>query len=630
MPTRSSSSCSAGSTYRVRERIVAAAEGNPLYVEQIASMLVETGAIRRDGDGRWVATSSNTGQLAIPPTVQALVAARLDALGSSERAVVEPASVIGASFPVDALGGAGPRIPIGPGSADELGVLAGKQLVRPANEDAEHLPLRSRRHQGHHLRSLLKRIRASLHEQFVAWAEPVNRERGRETEFEEILGFHLEQAYRYRTELGPADDHALDVGRRAAVKLASAGRRSLARGDMAAAASLLGRSTTLLPIADQLRVELLPDLAEAQLGVGDFAASGVSVRAGIDEARALHNAALLAHAELAGLLLALYAPDAAGEIVASVDRTRELIDELSARDDDAGLARAWRVMAVLYGNAGDYDAAADAAERSSACAATVGDQRLVARSASGYSSVAVSGSLPAAEVIDRCETLLQQVRGDRKAEAWISQNLAQLHAMQGSFDRARELYRAAQGQLADLGPSISARTTSLSAARVEVLAGDLAAAESALRRDDTDLASIGETYYRSSIAAMLARVLLTRDQPEAADQACREAETLVDADDVDGQVQWRAVRARLLARTGDLDRAIGMAADAVRLSRDSTDLILQADVLVDQAEVLEHAEGPGAAEPPLREALKLYERKGDLVSAGRVRNRLLEVSSAPA
>jgi class 3 adenylate cyclase/tetratricopeptide (TPR) repeat protein len=619
----------AGLDASVRERIVAAAEGNPLYVEQITAMLLETNAIRRDDDGRWVATSSDTGQLAIPPTVQALVAARLDALPVEERAVIEPASVIGASFPVDALA-ALVESPVRSRLSDDLGVLTGKQLVRPSSEDAEiyrfgHVVIKDTTYAG-----LLKRIRASLHEQFVAWAEPVNRERGREMEFEEILGFHLEQAYRYRTELGPADEHALEVGRRAAVKLASAGRRSLARGDMTAAASLLGRSTNLLPIADHLRVELLPDLAEAQLGVGDFAASGVSVKAGVDEARTIGGAGLLARAELAGLLLALYAPDAAGEIVASVDRTRELIEGLTAEGDDAGLARAWRVMAVLYGNGGDYDAAAEAAERSSACAAAVGDQRLVARSASGYSSVAVSGSLPAALVIDRCETLLQQVRGDRKAEAWISQNLAQLHAMQGAFDRARELYHAAQAQLADLGPSISARTTSLSAARVEMLAGDLAAAEAELSRDNADLAAIGETYYRSSITAMLARVLLARDDPSAADGACREAEKLVDADDVDGQVQWRAVRARLLARAGDRDPALAMAADAVRLSRDSTDLILQADVLVDQAEVLELAEGPDAAEPPLREALKLYERKGDLVSAGRVRSRLLEGSSAPA
>ena len=82
---------------------------------------------------------------------------------------------------------------------------------------------------------LLKRARATFHERFVDWADRVNRERGREAEFEEILGYHLEQAHRYLAELGPLDEHGLQLGQRAAERLASAGRRAFARGDMPAA-----------------------------------------------------------------------------------------------------------------------------------------------------------------------------------------------------------------------------------------------------------------------------------------------------------------------------------------------------------------------------------------------------------
>ncbi|HEX4897173.1 MAG TPA: adenylate/guanylate cyclase domain-containing protein, partial [Candidatus Limnocylindrales bacterium] len=211
----------------VRERIATAAEGNPLYAEQIVSMLQETGAIRREGD-RWVSTRAS-GELAIPPTVQALVAARLDALGPSERAVIEPASVVGLSFAEEAIAelvDADVRAQL----EQQLGSLAAKQLVRRASGDEVlyrfgHLVIKDTAYG-----SLLKRVRAALHERFVVWAERVNRERGRETEFEEILGYHLEQAYRYRTELGVIDDEARAVGERAAIKLASAGRRALARG----------------------------------------------------------------------------------------------------------------------------------------------------------------------------------------------------------------------------------------------------------------------------------------------------------------------------------------------------------------------------------------------------------------
>src|SRR4029450_8365106 len=101
--------------------------------------------------------------------------------------------------------------------------------------------------------SLLKRARATLHERFVDWAEPVNRERGRETEFEEILGYHLEQAVRYRSELGP-----LGGGR--AQSRVSAGGGASARGHPPPACSLLRRAAALLPTDEPVRVELLGDL----------------------------------------------------------------------------------------------------------------------------------------------------------------------------------------------------------------------------------------------------------------------------------------------------------------------------------------------------------------------------------
>ena len=233
----------AGLDGSVRERILTAAEGNPLYVEQIASMLVETGAVRLEGD-RWVATTSSS-ELAIPPTVEALVAARLDALDSEERRVIDPASVIGLGFAVDALvhlvpDDAMPEVPV------RLQALTSKQFIRPTVAEADFYRFGHSVIKDSAYRSLLKRTRAELHERFVDWADPINRERGRELEFEEILGYHLEQAYRYRVELGSVDD-ASGIGERAAIKLSSAGQRALARGDIPAAVNLLRRSIALLP-----------------------------------------------------------------------------------------------------------------------------------------------------------------------------------------------------------------------------------------------------------------------------------------------------------------------------------------------------------------------------------------------
>jgi phenylacetate-CoA oxygenase PaaJ subunit len=240
-----------------RDRVVAAAEGNPLYIEQIVSMVKERGDV----------------EFVVPPTIHALLAARLDALTREERAVVEPASVIGLVFAepaVEAMVPDGLRLAV----PDHLSHLDRKQFVHPAAGEEDplfrfhHILVRDAAYQ-----SLLKRARANLHEQFVAWAEPVNRDRGRETEFEEILGYHLEQAVRYRSELGPLDAGGRELAVRAAVKLGSAGRRAFARSDLPAAGNLLQRAIALLPADDVVRLELLYDLGFVHFDDGEFAES---------------------------------------------------------------------------------------------------------------------------------------------------------------------------------------------------------------------------------------------------------------------------------------------------------------------------------------------------------------------
>ena len=148
-----------------------------------------------------------------------------------------------------------------------------EDATRPRGVSAyrfDHLLIRDAAYGG-----ILKRARVALHERFVAWAERVNRDRDRETEYEEILGYHLEQAHGYLADLGPLDDHGRDLGRRAAARLASAGKRAFDRGDMPAAANLLRRASALLPAEDDDRLVLLPLLGEAYMEIGEFAWSTV-------------------------------------------------------------------------------------------------------------------------------------------------------------------------------------------------------------------------------------------------------------------------------------------------------------------------------------------------------------------
>src|SRR4029079_5221841 len=151
-----------------------------------------------------------------------------DALSRPERAVVYPAAVIGLVFAGAAIAYLVPDA-VKPSVEQHLTELDHKQFVHPI------APGDDEAYRVHHsvlpdaaYQSLLKRARSTLHERFVDWAEPVNRERGRETEFEEILGYHLDQAGRHRSELGPLDERGQSTAVRAATKLASAGRRAFA------------------------------------------------------------------------------------------------------------------------------------------------------------------------------------------------------------------------------------------------------------------------------------------------------------------------------------------------------------------------------------------------------------------
>jgi predicted ATPase/class 3 adenylate cyclase len=593
-----------------RRRVVEAAEGNPLFIEQMVSMLRERGS---------------TGDVVVPATIHALLAARLDDLTQEERAIVDPASVIGLVFPAQAVEDLVPSL-LRAGVAERLADLDRKQFVHPLTADGEdpafrfhHILVRDAAYQ-----SLLKRARATLHEKFVDWAEPVNRERGRETEFEEILGYHLEQAVRYRSELGPLDEGGRRLAMRAATKLASAGRRAFARGDTPAACSLLRRATLLPPADDPFRLGLLVELADALLEEGAFEEAAFVLSEATERAERIGDARLVASSRIGRRTLDLQASGLTGTEAVMAD-VMSLTPVFEAAGDEGGLARAWRLLMVIHGTVGAYDEAAAAAKRVVDHARAAGDSRLAARGAIGYAVTALHGPTPATEALRRTERLIEDVQGDRKAEAVILGVLAQLHAMRGSFEVAREMYLRARSMLEDLGPSVTAASTSTESSRVEVLAGDLDAAERELRRDHDTLAGMGERYYRSTVAGLLAGVLEAAGRLEEAEELSRSAEELADEDDVFSQVAWRAARARAFARAGRGDEAEALARAALRLAEQTVDIALQADAWDDLGTVLERLGRADEAESARRAALELYERKEDAVSAARIRATLADV-----
>ena len=198
------------------DRITTAAEGNPLFVEQMLSMLVDRGVVRRAEDGSWMA-GDEAPDVDVPPTISALIAARLERLGSEDRTVLQEGSVIGLVFYEHAVESMSPpelRPAVGP----SVRKLVRRQFVRPEpamfmDEPSfrfDHALIRDAAY-----RSLLKRERAELHERFAAWLEAATG--GRSAELEEIVAYHLEQSARHLMELGPLDERGSGLAGRALV-----------------------------------------------------------------------------------------------------------------------------------------------------------------------------------------------------------------------------------------------------------------------------------------------------------------------------------------------------------------------------------------------------------------------------
>ena len=237
----------------VRERIAAAAEGNPLFVEQISAMAAE-----------------DSGQLTIPPSIQALLAERLDRLSADERDVIERAAVVGRDFPVAAVAGLLPgdqRTLLTP----QLLALARKGLVRPdpspsGGEDRfsfQHVLVRDAAYNA-----MPKELRAALHERLADLMD----DSGPGRELDELLGYHLEQAYRYRHEVGLFDEHTTQLRLRASELLETGGARALGRNDVHAALKLLKRAVELRT-EDDPAVGLRLDLGQALFLSGELAAA---------------------------------------------------------------------------------------------------------------------------------------------------------------------------------------------------------------------------------------------------------------------------------------------------------------------------------------------------------------------
>lgn len=581
----------------LRAQIGHAAEGNPLFMEELLGKLIDDGFLVHADDG-WSA-AGDFGQLSLPPTIQALLAARLDGLGSEERSVIERAAVEGKTFHRGAVAEMTPE-ETRPQVRDRLATLMRMELVRPdqasfAGEEAyrfRHLLIRDAAYQA-----LAKQTRSELHERFATWLQRVAS--GRLAEYEEIIAYHLERAYRYRAELGPPDAQARMLAEGAGNLLADAGERADARGDVSATCDLLGRAVELLATGPRRR-RLLARLGERTYDAGDGPRAEQILSDAVAEADAAGDEGASA---LAGLILSwVYSSTRSAELSLSLRDTERFGAILARVGDEAGAGLAVAFGAFLLFAMGR---AGEAAERARALLARGDGNEVWQRQAQQSQGASlVYGPVPVEDALARIEPGIELSHGG------ANRGLARLRALQGRLEDARELNARARAALEDLGNHQHLVSLGAAEGEIEHQAGNLDEAAQRFRETYEGMTAAGDRSFSSTVAVSMGLVLLDQHEDDEAWRFGAIARETSSSDDVVSQAGGRAVQARVLSRRGEHEAAESLGREAVeRISK--TDYLDQhAEILVHLAHVLRESGKPDEAVTTAREAVALYDRKG--------------------
>jgi class 3 adenylate cyclase/tetratricopeptide (TPR) repeat protein len=597
----------------VRARIAAAVEGNPLFAEQLVAHLREDGRLL-GGDDR--------GELSIPPSIGALLAARIDKLKPAEGSILGRAAVVGRTFWWGAVSTISPeseRVSVGA----SLGRLVRAEFLRPdssifADDEAfrfRHLLVRDAAYS-----TLPKRERASLHEHFADWLE--GKAADRVNEYADLLGYHLEQALRYRAELGDGSDATAILARRAAGWLSAAGRRSFDRGDMAAAADLLGRAASLLPENSAERLEMVPDLALAQFSSGRLAESSALLDAAITRAHASGPGPTALRLEITRGQLAIMGPGV--DLRGPEKIARDAIQTFERIGDLDGLRAAWELLASACWGLTQLEEALEAREMARAAAERGGLPR--SRSPITFWGAECYGPLNAAEAIPVLEAAIVNAPGDLLVEVQSQFSLSGLFAMQGRMADSRSSYWRTREIFDELGMRVIAQASFEVGAVAELAGGDPEIAEGLLRRGITELDEIGIFGYKLTQVSLLAVALQRQGRFLEAIAAADEVLTSAGPDDHPVFMFAGMAKAESLVATGDLDGAVAASQIALDHGAAGDFVPFHADALMAHGSVRRALGDVDGAIETYRKALAMYQAKGHLPGVARATANLSELA----
>jgi class 3 adenylate cyclase/tetratricopeptide (TPR) repeat protein len=594
-------------------RIEEVAEGNPLFVEQLVAMLVEEGLVEREG-GRWRPTRELS-MVAVPPTISALLAARLDRLPEDERHLAERASVVGRVFERLAVAELSPE-PERPLVTQHLRNLVRRELIRPdassrAVEDTfrfRHILIRDAAYDA-----LPKRERADLHARFAAWLESTMT--GRLAEFEEILAYHLDQAVRYRADLGLDDDTTASLRGTAAEHFARAGHRAIEHGDPYAGSRLLTRATELQRVGPGPSVEALLELAVAHLELNDGPAGNAASMEALEVAERIDDAVAIQRARVLQAI-SRTATDPSFSMTAFDATIDEALRVLEPTHQALALAEAWAARGYAALTRSDWTTAGAAYERVRTYALEAGSTSMSELAATWLGNVLIWGPIRSDEGLARIDDLLTTMR-TRRGSAFIQIYRGIFLGYQNRIEEAYREVDAGRAALVELGGR-GRQLSNLGYAEIPRAVGDIDRTVELLEEGRANLERLGETGTRSTVEAVLAMCYARLGRPDDAFAIADAAERDATADDVASQTMLRAGRALALVRVGRPEEAISTAAAAVEIVAESDQLNAHAEALEAQAEVLRLAGHEAEAQAALKAAIGYYARKGNLAALARL------------
>ena len=599
----------------VRARVAEAAEGHPLFAEELIGILIDEGRLTLDGDV-W-RPSGDLNDLRVPPTTSALLAARIDRLGAADRSLLMAASVLGQIFYREALAVLTDDLDI----EAHLASLMRKQFIRPERSDLpgtqaltfRHLLIRDAAYDA-----LTKAARADLHERSGEWLE------ANAPQLPELIGYHFECAYGYLGELGGDADRGAQLAGRSGTYLRAAGNASFARGDMPAAINLYSRAAGLLP-QDSSLVQLYIDLGQAYAETARLDESNRVTQHAIDLAAAEGDELLTSRAKMAQGMFAFWG-DPSKEFALQIEQDALMwAPRFDEAGDIAGAAIAWAVVGSFAWTRCHAEDAATAWRRAIDGFRTTDDKLLLSEYLGWLASSVVWGPIPCRDGVLALQALAEEAQDAPVAVSDVGESLGNLRLFLGDVDGARALFTEADRQKREMGRTLPLAHSSQQLGMLERLVGNAAESERILREGVTILTEASSSAV-SIVAAFHAESLYDLGRYDEADRAAASAIDVWKLDIASSVIGMR-VRAMVAARAGRFGDAERTAREAVGMI-DETDFIIdRGDARIGLAEVLELAGRRDEAIAVARDALDLYEAKGNVLQTGHARARLERLGS---